>query len=170
MFGYLLTIAPILTATGDVQRFRKPLAVQPADRVPDLEPRILDRTRQAVVGAGAAERKQVPAGLEDAEGFGPSLDPVGNPGTVPALPHEAELVGRVGHNRVRARLVQGPHDLDAVALANHPAPRSVALRASGVAAERPFAELCLTCRQAWGVPTNRFITAFPDPLTPRGVS
>ena len=53
--------------------------VQPRDRVADLEPGVLDGARETVPGAGAAEREEVPARLEDSQALTPQpkvrLDP-----------------------------------------------------------------------------------------------
>lgn len=67
-----VTLVPVHPA-----RFWKPLPVNPQDSVAHLEARVLDRAREAVIGAGASRREQVPAGLEDAQGFG---GPLGAPG------------------------------------------------------------------------------------------
>jgi hypothetical protein len=56
--------------------FGNPGPVQPRDRVADLEAGVLDAGREAVIGAGAAEREEVPAGLETRSASrGPPLMP-----------------------------------------------------------------------------------------------
>jgi hypothetical protein len=81
--------------------------------VPHLKARVLDGAREAVPGAGAAEREEVAAGLEDAEALGCEVD-TGRQ-VVPLASHEAEPVGRVRDHRVHARVGQRAHHLDAVA-------------------------------------------------------
>src|SRR5690606_28541278 len=55
----------LVDGLGHVERLREPAAVQPRDRVADLEPGILDRAREAVPRAGPAEAEQVPAWFQD---------------------------------------------------------------------------------------------------------
>src|SRR5262245_18994002 len=54
---------------GDVERLREPGAVQPHDRVSDLEPGVFERAHQTVPGSCATEREQVSARFEDTERF-----------------------------------------------------------------------------------------------------
>src|SRR3972149_3029586 len=61
---------------------RKPLPRDPPehpqepDGVPNLEPRVLQGAPEPVMGAGAPEGQQVPAGLQDAQGgLSPALGP-----------------------------------------------------------------------------------------------
>ena len=68
-----------------------------------------------MVGAGAAEGEEVAAWLEDAERLGPGGGVVGDAGAVPALPHEAELIGRVGDDGVDRVGREAAHYLEAVA-------------------------------------------------------
>src|SRR5690606_7868111 len=49
---------------ADVERLREARPVQPRDRVANLEPSVLDRDREPVPRARAAEREEVPARLE----------------------------------------------------------------------------------------------------------
>ena len=51
--------------------------MDPQDRVAHLEARVFDRAREAVIGAGGSRCEEVPAWLEDAQGFG---GPLGAPG------------------------------------------------------------------------------------------
>src|SRR5687768_6780944 len=60
-----------------VERLREARSVHPRDGVADLEAGVFDRACQPVVGAGASEREQMPAGCQDPEGFtGPCLMPL----------------------------------------------------------------------------------------------
>jgi hypothetical protein len=73
---FLGSIVPYPPFAGQDLRVVAQAAVHPRDRVAHLEPGILDGAREPVPGAGAAEREQVTAGLEDAEAFGsPRLAP-----------------------------------------------------------------------------------------------
>ena len=65
-----------LDGFGDVEALGEPAAVQPCDAVSDLEPGVLDRTRQTMPRARPTEREDVPARLEDPQALG---DPGGAP-------------------------------------------------------------------------------------------
>jgi hypothetical protein len=67
---FLGSIVPHPPFAGEDLRVVAQTPVQPRDRVAHLEPGILDGARETVPGAGAAEREQVTAGLEDSQALG----------------------------------------------------------------------------------------------------
>jgi hypothetical protein len=64
---FLGSIVPHPPFAGQDLRVVAQAAVQPRDRVADLETRVLDGARETVPCAGAPEREQVAAGLQDAQ-------------------------------------------------------------------------------------------------------
>ncbi len=105
---------------GHVEALGEPLAEHPGQLVADLEPGVLYRTGEPVVGPGAAERHQVAARLEHAErGLRPlevpGLHLRAGAGGVPLAAHECQQVGRVAHHRVHAVRLERGQDLEAVA-------------------------------------------------------
>lgn len=79
--------------------------VHPRDHVADLEARILDPNRHAVLRPGAREREQVPTWLQHAQTLGPYLH--ARHVVVPSFPHEAQAVRRVGDDGVHACVWHG---------------------------------------------------------------
>ena len=82
--------------------------VQPAELVADQPARVLHGAGEPVPGAGRAEHEGERAGADHAEHGRPEFRVEGDAGGVPAF-HlargaQAELVGRVGDNRVRGRV------------------------------------------------------------------
>lgn len=88
----------------------------PHDLITDFEASVLDRAGHTVVSAAAAEREEVAAWFQDAQALFPELHVVRDAGPVPALSHEAQLVGRVGDDRVDAVVGEGGKDGGGVAL------------------------------------------------------
>ena len=70
MLAFRGSIVPHPPFAGQDLRVVAQAAVQPRDRVADLEPGILDGARESVPGAGATEREEVAAGLEDSQALG----------------------------------------------------------------------------------------------------
>src|SRR5690606_25752691 len=69
---------------------------------------VLDRAPDSVEGARAAERDEMSTRFRNAQQGGPRLRLQFDSAPIPRLAHEAEAVGRVGHNSVdRVRLKLG---------------------------------------------------------------
>jgi hypothetical protein len=77
---------------ADVQTLGKAAPIEVGEAIPDLEPGVLQRADEAVIGAGAAEGQEMASGFEDAESFG-------GPGGVPFLRHSSADVGRTRSDR-----------------------------------------------------------------------
>ena len=114
MLTFLGSIVPYPPFAGQDLRVVAQAAVHPCDRVAHLEPGILDGARETVPGAGATEREQVTARLEDSQTL---LRPLAAGGQrVPLAAHEAEPVRRIGHDRIHGRIGQGSQHVEAVAV------------------------------------------------------
>ena len=130
------------TAPFAVVALGKAAAVQPADLVAHLKPGIFNGYGHAVIGAGAAEGQQVAAGLQHAQALGPGFHLKGHVTAIPGHAHEAgrhagsavrglvagaclaraallaggQVIRRVGHYAVNARINQRAQHLAAIAL------------------------------------------------------
>jgi len=82
----------------DAVIFWKSLPVKEHQRVPNLEPAILNRHRQPVIGARAAKRQQIATRLQHPQRLSPERDT--RHAVIPRLAHEREAVRWIGHNRV----------------------------------------------------------------------
>src|SRR5690606_35497672 len=91
-------------------------AVEPGDRVADLEASSLNGDRKPVPRPRTAERRQVPAGLQHSQAL--TRPPLTGRERVPLLAHESEAVGRIGHDSINAVIGHVCHDLEAVSLPN----------------------------------------------------
>ena len=102
--SFIGLITPSIAAYNLVDAMPDNLPQVRYPRTPGYRPSGAENDRNAwyikTTVAGAAEGKQVTAGLEDAQRLGPELDVVGDAAGVPLLAHEAELVGRVGDDAV----------------------------------------------------------------------
>ena len=104
-----------LDRLGDVEALREAAAVHPQQHVADLEASMVDGAGDAVIGAAAGERGEVAARPQDAAHRLPRLRIGGDAGLVPALTHEAQLVGRIGHRGVEMVRREPRHHLAAIA-------------------------------------------------------
>src|SRR4051812_17271950 len=84
---------------ADVVRFRESAAIGPCQLVANLEPGVFDGAGHPVISPGPAERRQMPARLQDPPDFGPSFRPERDVAAVPLLAHEA-----LRRSRISARL------------------------------------------------------------------
>src|SRR6185312_15253510 len=77
--------------------------VAPRKLVANLKPRVLDRAREPVIAARAAERRDVAAGLQLAQDFGPKLDGESRFSSVPRLRHKTSRSARINVSLRRSR-------------------------------------------------------------------
>ncbi|OHD23896.1 MAG: hypothetical protein A2Y38_20340 [Spirochaetes bacterium GWB1_59_5] len=99
--------------------------VEPLQTIADLPTCVFDRAREPVIGASAAERGEVRAGLRDAERLGPNTGP-GNR-VIPAAAHEREAVGRIADDRVDHPFGQLRHSLATIAVDHAPSHESLSM-------------------------------------------
>src|SRR5690606_17924331 len=106
--------------------FRKSLSIQPHQGIAQLQPGILDRDAHPVIGPAPAKREQVRAGLHGAHERAPernSWDAL-----VPGFPHEAETIGRIGHDGADAFGVKLRRDFQRIAAIERDAGAAVVRR------------------------------------------
>ena len=88
--------------------------IDPGDHVPDLKTGVLDPNRHPMLRPRPGEGQQMAARLQHAQALGPHLHAWHV--VVPALAHEGQAVGRVGHDGIHAAVRQGAEHLQAVAV------------------------------------------------------
>lgn len=89
MLAFRGSIVPHPPFAGQDLRVVAQAAVQPRDGVAHLEPGILDGAGEAVPGAGASEREEVPTWFEDPQGF---TRPLLAPGAECMIARQAQVI------------------------------------------------------------------------------